>query len=72
MNNEQRSNRFESALMSLAGEYDDVRTSLTDLLADARHWCDCNDESFAEFDRIAYQHYLAELHEKQTEEGESP
>lgn len=38
----------------------DIRTNLIDLLTDARHWCDANRESFAELDRIAYQHYAAE------------
>jgi len=42
---------------------DDVRTNLIDFLADARHWCDQHGESYAELDRIAYQHYLAELFE---------
>ena len=35
--------------------------NLIDLLADARHWCDYNAESFGELDRLAYQHYLAEV-----------
>jgi hypothetical protein len=34
---------------------------LIDLLTDARHWCDQHGEEFARLDRIAYQHYLAEL-----------
>jgi hypothetical protein len=64
MNNARRSNRFEVALMSLREEYDDdLPTTLIDLLADARHWCDRNDQSFAKLDRQAYQHYLAETHE---------
>ena len=33
--------------------------SLIDLLADARHWCDANNQDYADLDRIAYQHYLA-------------
>lgn len=41
--------------------------NLIDLLADARHWCDDNAESFGELDRQAYQHYLAELNDEQTE-----
>jgi hypothetical protein len=61
MNNARRSNRFEVALMSLREEYDDdLVTTLIDLLADARHWCDHNDQSFAILDRQANQHYLAE------------
>lgn len=38
----------------------DLPESLIDLLADARHWCDANSLSFADLDRQAYQHYLAE------------
>ncbi len=38
----------------------DPRTNLIDLLADARHWCDRYRHDFAQLDRIAYQHYLAE------------
>lgn len=34
---------------------------LTDFLADARHWCDRNNECYGDIDRRAYQHYLAEL-----------
>jgi hypothetical protein len=37
---------------------------LVDFLADARHWCDRSGEDYAALDRRAYQHYLAELHEK--------
>jgi hypothetical protein len=36
---------------------------LIDLLTDARHWCDRHGESYAELDRVAYQHYLAERYE---------
>jgi hypothetical protein len=35
---------------------------LVGLLADARLWCDLNDQSFAELDRRAYQQYLALIH----------
>ena len=42
--------------------------SLIDLLADARHWCDANDQDYADLDRIAYQHYLAELNDQQQDE----
>jgi hypothetical protein len=37
--------------------------NLIDLLANARHWCDENAESFWELDRQAHRHYLAELDE---------
>lgn len=39
----------------------DETECLVDILTDARHWCDRHDLSFASLDRIAYQHYLAEL-----------
>jgi hypothetical protein len=58
--NQQRARRFQSSLR----HYDaggDLRETLVDLLADARHWCDRHDETYAKFDRQAYQHYLAEL-----------
>lgn len=42
--------------------------NLTDLLTDARHWCDENDQDFAEIDRLAYRHYIAELDEPSTHE----
>lgn len=34
---------------------------LIDLLADARHWCDRHGECYGDLDRMAYDHYLAEL-----------
>ena len=37
------------------------RCCLIDFLADARHWCDRHGHCFAKLDRIAYQHYAAEL-----------
>lgn len=36
------------------------RGCLTDFLTDARHWCDSHGECFADLDRVAHQHYLAE------------
>jgi hypothetical protein len=61
MINLQRSHRFAAALMALSDRYDpDIRITLIDLLADARHWCDRTGKSFALFGRQAYQHYLAE------------
>jgi hypothetical protein len=68
VDNAQRSNRFEAAMMSLHEEYgDDPQAVLIDLLADARHWCDAHGESFAELDRLAYRHYLAEVHQPTNE-----
>jgi hypothetical protein len=57
-------NRYLAARCSKAlRQYkdDDARTNLIDFLADARHWCDRHKESYAELDRQAYQHYVAEL-----------
>ena len=34
---------------------------LIDLLADARHWCDRHNKCYGDLDRMAYDHYLAEL-----------
>ena len=45
---------------------------LTDFLADARHWCDQHGHSFGDLDRIAHDHYLAELNDQQTEERKLP
>lgn len=58
--NQTRANRCEQLLAQYAD--DDQQTNLIDLLADARHWCDAQGESYAEFDRRSYEHYLAEIH----------
>jgi hypothetical protein len=47
-------------------ETDDTEAGcLIDILADARHWCDRHNMDYARFDRLAYQHYLAERAEGQ-------
>jgi hypothetical protein len=51
-------------VLSRYGTDDDPEMCLVDFLADARHWCDRNAESFWELDRKAHQHYLAEIHEE--------
>lgn len=51
-------------ILNRYGTDDDPETCLVDFLADARHWCDRYGEGFADLDRRAYQHYLAELHEE--------
>ncbi len=43
---------------------DTLADCLIDLLADARHWCDKNGQDFANLDRQAYDHYVAELEEE--------
>jgi hypothetical protein len=58
--NADRAERCQAALESYNDEYD-IIANLIDLLADARHWCDRHEKSFAELDHTAYQHYLGEL-----------
>lgn len=58
--NKQRSRRCANVLRHYGTEDTDPG-SLIDFLADARHWCDQHGESYAELDRIAYQHYLTEF-----------
>jgi hypothetical protein len=53
--------RAERLQMAMEIFYD---ASVIDMLADARHWCDRNGQSYAELDRIAYRHYLAEIDEE--------
>jgi hypothetical protein len=48
-------------------DWDSGREGLIDLLADARHWCDRHGEDFAALDRMAYQHYLAEINPNEGE-----
>ncbi len=50
-------------ILTWCKDWKSPREGLIDLLADARHWCDQHGESFADLDRQAYQHYLAELDE---------
>jgi hypothetical protein len=58
--NAERAVRFELALMHYNDEFDPV-ANLTDLLADARHWCDTSGQCYGDLDRMAHDHYLAEL-----------
>lgn len=60
--NKTRARRCAKALRRY-GTADTPPGCLIDLLADARHWCDQNGKPFAELDRLAYQHYLAERDE---------
>ncbi len=52
---------FDQALETY-GDDDDASRCI-ELLTDARHWCDPNGQIFAELDRQAYQHYLAEIND---------
>jgi len=38
---------------------------LIDLLADARHWCDRHGQCYGDLDRVAHDHYLAQLSAEQ-------
>lgn len=58
--NAERAVRLANTLRGY-GSDDTNRCCLIDLLTDARHWCDRNGTSFAELDKLAYQHYIAEL-----------
>jgi hypothetical protein len=58
--NKQRAARCRKAL-SRYGTDNTPKTCLVDFLTDARHWCDQGGEDYAELDRRAYQHYLAEI-----------
>jgi hypothetical protein len=62
MNNAERTNRFEVAMLAIEDLYEDALPALlVEVLADARHWCDRHDRSFWEIDRQAHRHYLTEL-----------
>ena len=62
MNNQDRADLIEKVL---ADHFDlsdlDPETALSDLLADARHYCDDQELDYAECDRRAYQHYSEEV-----------
>ena len=47
----QRVERCEAAITGYSDDSSFI--SLIDLLADARHWCDANDQDYADLDRIA-------------------
>ena len=57
--NGRRARRVEH-ILTWSNTCDSGREGLIDLLTDARHWCDRHGESFAELDRLACQHYVAE------------
>ncbi|MFO0901196.1 MAG: hypothetical protein U0836_27535 [Pirellulales bacterium] len=55
-----RAERCQQVLANYNDEWD-VEANLVDLLADARHWCDREERDFGKLDRLAHEHYLAEL-----------
>lgn len=71
ISNKQRAKRVSQALRSY-GTDDTDEGCLIDLLTDIRHWCDRHGESYAMLNRMAYEHYLAELHEERIVKGEHP
>jgi hypothetical protein len=73
MDDTQRCARFEVAIMAIQDEYDDdFETCIIDLLTDARHWCHLNDRSFEDLDRMAREHFEAEVNEQLSEERKRP
>lgn len=61
--NAERAARCQEALAGYNDEYDTI-ANLIDLLADARHWCDRQGQCYGDLDRLAHDHYLAELWEE--------
>ncbi len=57
-----RVKRCEDALRLYNDDWD-AETNLIDFLADARHWCDQHALSYAQLDRLAHSHYLAEVND---------
>jgi hypothetical protein len=58
-NNRYRIHRFEQWLQ----HYDaagNLTENLTNVLADARHWCEHRGQCLAELDRLAHHHYVFE------------
>lgn len=62
-----RARRFRRALTTYNTAVFDITDCVVDLLTDARHWCDRHARSFAELDRLAYQHYVQEAAEAREE-----
>ena len=58
--NQDRAERF-AGLLALYDSDDTNSCRLTDLLTDARHWCDRQNQCYGTRDRVAYDHYLAEF-----------
>jgi hypothetical protein len=60
ISNIQRAERLADVLRRYTTDNTDAGC-LTDFLADARHWCDQNQQDYADLDRRAYQHYVVEV-----------
>ena len=65
IDNAQRANRLEVAMLALREEYgDDSVTVIVDLLADAMHWADASGEDFGYLLAVACRHYVNELNDQ--------
>jgi len=53
--------RASAALLTGEVSEDEKDAAVIDLLANLRHYCDHYRFDFATLDRLAYQHYVAEL-----------
>jgi hypothetical protein len=67
--NQQRVDKCAAVLRRYSG---DAFSSLTDLLADAMHWCDATGEDFHYALCLAGNHYVAELNDQTTNERTRP
>lgn len=58
--NPRRAKRCAAVLETYNDQWD-AEANLIDLLADARHWCDREARDYGKLNRLAHEHYLAEL-----------
>jgi hypothetical protein len=70
LSNQKRATRCERVLNAYSD--DDAFTNLTDLLADAMHFCDATGQDFHYALCLAGKHYVAELNDEQTDERRLP
>ena len=66
MDNQRRATQFQKALDSYGMDASTVL--VTDMLADAMHWCDANGEDFHLYLAMACRHYINELNDEQQDE----
>lgn len=52
-----------AALLGAEASADEKDVAVIDLLTNLRHYCDHHRFDFAKLDRLAYQHYIAEVNE---------
>lgn len=70
ISNQKRATRCEGVLTAYSE--DDAFTNLTDLLADAMHFCDATGQDFHYALCLAGKHYVAELNDEQLDERRLP